>query len=138
MKTCNKCKIEKLESEFYGSDNSCKECRKFKVRQYKSANIDKIREYDRKRSKTEKRISNAQKVSSEWRIVNPERYRAHNLVNNAIRDGKMTKPSCCKSCGCKGIIHGHHDDYAKPLEVMWLCVPCHAARHQQLRSMLAA
>lgn len=30
-------------------------------------------------------------------------------------------------------VQAHHDDYSKPLEVRWLCVPHHALHHKQLR-----
>jgi hypothetical protein len=27
------------------------------------------------------------------------------------------------------LVHGHHPDYSKRLEVVWLCSVCHAAVH---------
>ena len=48
-------------------------------------------------------------------------------------------PRHCERCGkrCRGRRSGfaigkivaHHEDYAKPLEVTWLCKPCHRLRH---------
>lgn len=60
---------------------------------------------------------------------NPDRARARNLLNYAIRIGKMTSPNRCSDCTATGMIHGHHEDYSKPLEVLWLCPPCHAKHH---------
>jgi ribosomal protein S27AE len=39
----------------------------------------------------------------------------------------------CIRCGeAKSV--AHHEDYDKPLEVMWLCQPCHKQRHKELKS----
>lgn len=62
----------------------------------------------------------------------PEKYKARNLLNSAVRDGRVIKPGACESCGAKEHIHGHHDDYSKPLDVKWLCAACHKARHKEL------
>src|SRR5688572_6263292 len=37
-------------------------------------------------------------------------------------------PEPCK-CGAMGQ-HRHHPDYSKPLEIVWLCAPCHRREHQ--------
>jgi hypothetical protein len=52
--------------------------------------------------------------------------RAMSIVAQAIKDGRLERPDACSNCGdrwCR--IHGHHEDYDKPLEVMWLCSRCH-------------
>jgi hypothetical protein len=62
----------------------------------------------------------------------PEKYRARYTLTNAVREGKIDKPSNCEDCREEfptRRIHGHHSDYSKPLEVEWLCAPCHATRH---------
>ena len=58
-------------------------------------------------------------------------------VRRALRSGKLTNPHVCSKCGespldknGKSLIHGHHDDYNKPLEVRWLCRRCHFEWHK--------
>jgi hypothetical protein len=59
----------------------------------------------------------------------PEKYKAQTAVNNAVRDGRLIKPKACEDCGKEGRLHGHHEDYSELLDVVWVCVPCHKARH---------
>lgn len=60
-----------------------------------------------------------------WYHNNPIRRRAHTAVRRALRDGRIVRPSSCVRCGGTGRIEAHHPDYFKPLEVEWLCTPCH-------------
>src|SRR5258708_33826544 len=65
----------------------------------------------------------------------PEMERARKLLNEAVARGRIIRPSMCSRCGGSGVgdrmaaIEGHHCDYAKPLEVVWLCSKCHKAAH---------
>jgi hypothetical protein len=60
-----------------------------------------------------------------WNFANPEKYRAHKKLNNAILLGHMTRPTVCERCGKTGRVDGHHHDYSKPFDVEWLCRSCH-------------
>ena len=51
-------------------------------------------------------------------------------VYEAIKDGVLTRPSCCEDCGALCTPEAHHSDYLKPLEVSWLCVRCHKLWHK--------
>lgn len=134
MKRCFKCGKEKQLSEFYrhsmmadGHLNKCKTCTKSDVRRHRSEN-ESVRAYDRQRyAENSQRRKSVQKIAADWRVKNPDRYRAQNKVNNAIRDGKLKKQSC-EVCGDKNV-HAHHDDYSKPLEVRWLCPLHHHREH---------
>jgi hypothetical protein len=44
------------------------------------------------------------------------------------RRGKLVKRPC-EECGSQDS-QKHHDDYEKPLQVTWLCRPCHLAEHR--------
>lgn len=61
--------------------------------------------------------------------------RAHSAVARALRKGTLVKPLECEGCGphYEGKLEAHHDDYSKPLEVKWLCDPCHKQRHIEQR-----
>ena len=58
--------------------------------------------------------------------------KAHYAVVAALRDGKL-KPLPCETCGKTGDgyhrVVAHHDDYAQPLNVRWLCGSCHKHHH---------
>lgn len=67
-----------------------------------------------------------------WSARHPDRRRAQVAVNRAIASGALEKKPC-ETCGATQAIHGHHEDYSRPLEVRWLCRDHHAARHRELR-----
>lgn len=50
---------------------------------------------------------------------------ARERVRRAIKSGKLTRPSECETCSGPGPIDAAHVDYARPLDVRWLCKPCH-------------
>jgi ribosomal protein S27AE len=69
-----------------------------------------------------------------WRRAHPEGPRAHKFVYAAVREGRIPRPDQCEGCGRVVRLHGHHDDYTKPLQVRWLCGSCHRLAHGRLRA----
>lgn len=139
-KECFKCHTVKPLTEFYkhpnmgdGHLNKCKECTKNDANKHRSDNLEKIREYDRERGKLAHRIALRTEVTRAWRAEDKRRQIAHNAVLNAIRTGKLERSPCVR-CGENKSI-AHHEDYDKPLEVMWLCQPCHKQRHKELKEI---
>lgn len=57
-----------------------------------------------------------------------KRIKARNDLNHAVRDGKIRREPCFV-CG-KGETEGHHYDYDKPLNVVWLCFKHHREAHK--------
>lgn len=136
-KECFKCKAVKPINEFYkhsemadGHLNKCIECTKLDVKSHREKNIDRIREYDRQRSKTDSRIRAAIEVNRRWREEDSRRTKAHNAVARAIKSGALIKIPCTR-CGSEKSL-AHHEDYDKPLDVVWLCQPCHKKRHAEI------
>jgi hypothetical protein len=53
-------------------------------------------------------------------------------LQQAIKRGKLVKPGKCSICNKKFDkcdLHGHHEDYSKPLDVVWCCQRCHHQIH---------
>lgn len=73
--------------------------------------------------------------SAKWNAENPEKRQAHKAVEVAIRARALLR-ACCERCGSLNS-QAHHDDYSKPLEVMWLCPKHHGERHRELRALNA-
>jgi len=38
-------------------------------------------------------------------------------------------PGKCEACNRGDFVQAHHEDYSKPIEVMWLCASCHKKVH---------
>ena len=136
MKICKQCKTEKQLTEFYKYNETsyfgkCKECAKSNVRNNYRQNIDHYKEYDLKRNLEPSRKENQKKYCSTKRRTHPIQYAANTIVGNAIRDGKLIKPSNCSKCNVECVPDGHHCDYAYPLDVKWLCRKCHNDWHKE-------
>lgn len=73
-----------------------------------------------------------------YEIKNKDKRSAWDKLNNALENGLISKPKICEACGKKKRLNAHHDDHAKPLEVVWLCHLCHFRRHKLLKSSTSA
>lgn len=147
-KRCFKCGKVKSLDEFYkhpkmkdGHLGKCKECTKRDISKDRINNPEKLKARDKKRNSLPHRVKARKKYSQSpqgrkicnktkkrWIEKNPLKRLANQMVNNAIRNGRLKK-SPCEKCGSVVRIHGHHDDYYKPLEVRWLCPKCHKQEH---------
>ena len=116
-----------------GHVGTCRECTAAYSRKYRADNIDEIRRKDKLRFKDPVRRKNVMMRAKAYKKTNPEKALAHRTLNNAIRDQKVKKPTTCQDCGTGGMIHAHHHDYSKPLDVMFLCPVCHSVEHQRMR-----
>ena len=69
----------------------------------------------------------------EWRKRPIERMKENTrkMAQRAIEAGKLKRQPCIR-CGETNDIHAHHDDYRKPMEVLWLCPLHHKQRHKEL------
>jgi hypothetical protein len=83
--------------------------------------------------------------SKRWAKKYPEKDKTKALVRKAIRTGELVKPNRCEKCGDIPLPHkngqsrieGHHADYSKPLDVTWLCSPCHLKLHLAERNLIS-
>jgi len=115
-------------------------------------NLDKYIESNKKscKKKYENNKEYYAKQSKSWKEINPERTKelarkhskiskerypeknqARLIVSGAIRKGEIVRPTICSRCKKEGYIEGHHYDFNKPLDVIWLCRKCHAKEHLQ-------
>jgi len=147
MKECFKCRLHLPLSDYYkhpmmadGHLNKCKKCARIdseerrKIKEQDSKWL--ISERKRHREKSRKYRENgipsrqSQKSKNDYCERNPEKRKAHWKVSNALRSGKIHRHPCC-ICGSKA--EAHHEDYSKPLDVIWFCSKHHAEHHVKQR-----
>ena len=148
-KRCFKCGEVKILSAFYkhpqmldGHVNKCKECNKKDVIENRERRDSYYKAYDRVRSSLPHRKEAKREYSVEYRkqgrnLIHSKNYKekypkrdsARTAVNNAVRDGRLTKLPCW-TCGCTEV-EAHHPDYDSPLDVIWLCTEHHKEVHRE-------
>jgi hypothetical protein len=153
MKTCRECEIEKPLEAFYrnpsgrpGHRNLCKECTAAysKVRYAKDPQgINRRTVLSRKKKPENQRAASKrhydrhreQMHEKNRRVLAERRDQAEAVwaVNAAVKAGRMSRPGNCSKCGSADNIQGHHEDYSKQLEVVWLCARCHTELHWERR-----
>jgi len=140
-KKCFKCDAIRPLEDFYkhpmmpdGHVNKCKECNKKDVTDNRNKNIDQYRAYDRERAKNPERQKTSREISAAWRKADVRRMHCHRKVAYAILKGTLIRQPCIRCNAEKSL--AHHEDYDKPLDVMWLCQPCHKQRHKEIATLL--
>jgi hypothetical protein len=131
-KTCFKCNRTQPMSEFYahkqmadGTLGKCKTCTKIDVKARYYSRPDLISAYERRRFKDPERKKKVAQYQRNSRAADPQKAKARSAVSNAVRDGRIVRPSKCSHCGVACRAQAHHHDYSKPFEVTWYCFKCH-------------
>lgn len=114
-----------------------KEIRRKANKKYRLANQDKVAKMNKDYQQSEAGKASMRRSKTNMLIKYPEKAKAREKLNDEIKAGRIIKPTSC-SCGAIGVIHGHHFDYSKPLEVVWVCTKCHAVLHKSLEELIEA
>lgn len=126
-KHCNDCNTTKPVEEFYVD--------KWNSTGYTGACMACMRERSRKYGKSERGKKTAIIKTHRFQYGNPEKHRARVKARAAAKSGKIVKPENCDRCNQPCHPQAHHHDYSKPLEVDWLCDPCHKFIHGKLKDL---
>jgi 6-phosphofructokinase len=128
IRFCNKCECSYIITEAMCRNRSyvCPKCASKYSCEYVRKNKEKSRQHRKEYSKKicQKKIYEKTRL---YRLNNPEKVKAHNIVSSVIRMGKLVRLPC-EVCGHEKT-HAHHDNYNLPLEVKWLCPVHHAEEH---------
>ena len=141
---CCVCKEVKKEEEFtyhkkQGRQAQCKECRRELNKKYREENRERCRALCKKHREENRELyrESSRKHYQKNKQTHKERVRDYarssiktrvvSAANYAIKTGKLIRQPC-EVCGAEKV-DAHHDDYAKPLEVRWLCRSHHKQHH---------
>jgi len=119
-KICSKCKQTKPLTEYYKGQYQCKTCCNKHQKEYR---------------KTEKGKARQRRYHYPY----PERIKAKNFVNHAIRDGKLSRPDVklCWYCTKPAQQYHHYRGYEPEhwLDILPICRKCHTRTHASWRSI---
>jgi hypothetical protein len=65
--------------------------------------------------------------SKRYSLNHPIEHKAHRKLQRAVKDGHIKRQPCVE-CGNLNA-HGHHSDYSREFDVVWLCHKHHMALH---------
>lgn len=96
------------------------------------SSLERKREIERRsRAKARAKLGGAAARNRKYNEANREKHLAHKAVEKAVSRGHLTKMPC-EACGETKLVHAHHDDYSRRLDVIWLCPLHHKQRHKIL------
>lgn len=98
-------------------------------REYRRKHIEKLRLYWREYRKKWRKL-HGQEATIRWQKNNMDKMRAHDAVRRAKNKGVIISRPCV-ICGNNKSI-AHHEDYKKPLDVVWLCKMHHIQYHEKI------
>jgi hypothetical protein len=141
-KVCRICGESKPLSEFYknpamtdGHRGECKACKVASTNKYQREHREQSRRYwqsYRDRVKNDPRFRDSQvRATRSQRAKFPEKHAARVAAQTAVAKGQLVRQPC-EVCG-ESKVDAHHDDYAKPLAVRWLCRRHHAQADAERR-----
>lgn len=140
-KICAECGVERPITEFNkrrsakdGLQDRCRYCfSEYNKRRYAA---DPERHKANVRAYREENLVNVFQTRMRMVEKNPNHKNANEAVNLALKLGYITKQEWCSGCGCTNDerrIEAHHARYDRPLDVIWLCTPCHRRMDAQRR-----
>lgn len=135
-KRCSKCGTFQPPTEFYRNCATrdrlgvwCKTCERNRNRVEETASYRNTAGYEAallKYRDSEKGKAARRSYLQRKRVEEPEKIRAREALNWALRSGAVIKArGCFHCCEMDCDLQGHHEDYSKPLDVVWLCLRCH-------------
>jgi len=129
---CHTCNVQVTGSKKYC--DSCMHIRHNEFnKKYRADKKDQTKEYYRQwYLKNGRNDKNRDAIRREWKLNNQEKIKAHNVLKYHVYTGAIIKPEKCYECGEKTKIVGHHNDYLKPLDVIWLCGSCQKKLHHKI------
>lgn len=122
-----------------GRSSECKACHKARTqtpeaRRRKAVTARRYNEKHRAENAVRSRLwRTPERAKVQRSRIDPYARRARSNLLYAVRTGKIARPDRCSRCGWVCTPHGHHPDYAKPLEVVWLCRVCHGIEHSPVQ-----
>ncbi len=135
-KACRKCgetdPIEKFRVNATmadGHSNHCRPCEAETARKRYYQNSEHVKARVKARYATLTR-EQRQALGKRRLIRNAHKRKAHGQVNRALRRGDIQRKDTCEHCADPAE-HAHHEDYARPLDVIWLCRKCHGLVHRK-------
>lgn len=155
-KVCVKCYEEKAPEMFIKGHNQCRKCHNAylviyrKTRSpivlekraaaqavYYKKNREKIIAYGASFRKTEEGKKTWRRYKEKIKNNIDMRLKAsvRDKTNYAVKIGILKKEPCGR-CQSTGLVHAHHEDYSRPLNVVWLCPTHHKERHAELDRMI--
>lgn len=136
LKKCSKCLLLKTTDKFDSAGMAkypnliraaCKSCTYKDKRAWALRNIEKVRKMAADCYRRHRKIRIRKAVND--KKLNPQKWFARYCVHQAIAKKILIRPKLCSVCNKIGKIEGHHNDYQKVLDVIWMCTSCHKSHH---------